>query len=73
MNIENLILGSGISGLSSSYHLGHENCLILEKKKYPYGHVFSDNKNGIIWDEGPHVSFTKNEYVKNLFYFVLEW
>jgi len=61
------ILGGGISGLSTSYHLGHENCIIFEKKNYIGGHVYSYTKDGFTWDEGPHVSFTKHEYVKNLF------
>ena len=64
--IKNLILGAGIAGISSSYHLGHKNCLILEKNTYPYGLLFSTLSNGYTWDQGPHVSFTKHEYVRNL-------
>lgn len=62
-----LILGSGFSGLSSSYHLGHERCVILERSNTLYGHCRSHTCDGVIWDEGPHVSFTKNEYVRELF------
>jgi len=62
------ILGAGLSGLSASYHLGHENCMIFEQGSYPGGHIHSYMKDGFTWDEGPHVSFTKNDYVKNLFY-----
>lgn len=61
------ILGAGLSGISCSYHLGHENCLIYEKNNYLGGHIHSEFINGFTWDEGPHVSFTKNEYVKELF------
>jgi protoporphyrinogen oxidase len=61
------ILGAGLSGISASYHLGHENCLLYEMNSYPGGHIISEIINGFTWDEGPHVSFTKNEYVKNLF------
>ena len=32
--VENLILGAGISGISASFHIGHEKCLILEKNDY---------------------------------------
>ncbi|MCR9294635.1 MAG: FAD-dependent oxidoreductase [bacterium] len=62
-----LILGSGLAGLSCSYHLGHEECLILEKNSYAFGHVHSTQRDGYTWDEGPHVCFTKSEYVWELF------
>jgi protoporphyrinogen oxidase len=65
--VNTMILGGGIAGLSVSYHIGHDNCLILEKNNHPYGHIHSEFKNGFTWDEGPHISFTKNEYVKKLF------
>ena len=65
--VDNLILGGGIAGLAASYHLGHAKSLILEGKPHPYGHIFSEVREGFTWDEGPHVSFTKSEYVKNLF------
>lgn len=63
----NLILGAGLAGLSCSYHLGHQKCMLLEKAGHPYGHIHSDFRGGFTWDEGPHVSFTKNDYVRNLF------
>jgi protoporphyrinogen oxidase len=61
------ILGGGLAGLSVSFHLGHENCDIYENNDYMGGHIISENKNGFTWDEGPHVSFTNNDYVKKLF------
>jgi len=64
---EVLILGAGFSGLSTSYHIGHDRCLVLEKTKNLFGHCKSTNKNGAVWDEGPHVSFTENDYVRKLF------
>ncbi len=63
----NLILGAGIAGLSVSYHLGHAECLLLEKEAKPFGHAGSEMMGGFTWDEGPHVSFTKHDYVKDLF------
>lgn len=62
-----LILGAGLAGLSCSYHIGHEKCLLLEKRAHPYGHIHTDFLNGFTWDEGPHVSFTDNDYVRDLF------
>lgn len=61
------ILGAGLAGLSCAYHLGHENCEIFEQHAYVGGHIHSDFRDGFTWDEGPHVSFTKHEYVKQLF------
>ncbi len=63
----NLILGAGLAGLSASYHLGHERCLLLEKNLHAYGHLHTDFRDGFTWDQGPHVSFTKHEYVRDLF------
>jgi len=62
-----LILGAGLSGLAASFHYGHENCLILEKTHRCFGHIASVFRDGFTWDEGPHISFTKHDYVKQLF------
>ncbi|RYY01110.1 MAG: hypothetical protein EOO53_19580 [Gammaproteobacteria bacterium] len=61
------ILGAGLSGISTSYHLGHDNCVVFEAKEHSGGHIHSQQINGFTWDEGPHVSFTKHQYVKELF------
>jgi protoporphyrinogen oxidase len=61
------ILGAGIAGLSASYHLGHQNCQIFEKNNFLGGHTHSRQQDGFVWDEGPHVSFTENSYVRELF------
>lgn len=62
-----LILGAGLSGLSASYHIGHKKCLLLERQDRPFGHIGCERRDGFTWDQGPHVSFTKHEYVKQLF------
>lgn len=62
-----VILGAGLAGLSVSHHLGHERCVLLERSHRPFGHIASAMRNGFTWDEGPHVSFTKHEYVRELF------
>ncbi|MEJ7914448.1 MAG: NAD(P)-binding protein, partial [Chitinophagaceae bacterium] len=61
------ILGAGLAGISTSYHLGHAECVVFEAKPYTGGHIHSKEMNGFTWDEGPHVSFTKHAYVKELF------
>jgi protoporphyrinogen oxidase len=65
--VQNLILGGGLSGLSAAFHLGHSNCLILEAAPQLFGLLATRRRNGFTWDNGPHVSFTKNEYVQKLF------
>ena len=62
-----IILGAGLAGLSCSYHIGHNFCVLLEKNDYPYGHINTEFIDGFTWDEGPHLSFTKYDYVKDLF------
>lgn len=62
-----LILGGGLAGLSCSYHLGHENCVVVERNSFLGGHAATHHRDGAFWDEGPHVSFTKNKYVHDLF------
>jgi len=61
------ILGAGLSGISASFHLGHNNCIVYEKNNHIGGHIYTQQIEGFTWDEGPHVSFTKHEYVKDLF------
>ncbi len=61
------ILGAGLAGLSSSFHIGHERCLIFEKSGTHGGHAASLEQFGFTMDHGPHVSFTKSDYVKHLF------
>jgi protoporphyrinogen oxidase len=61
------VLGGGISGISVGYYVGPENCLIYEADSHYGGHVYSEEDGGCMWDDGPHVSYTKNEYIQELF------
>ena len=61
------ILGAGISGLSASFHIGHERSQVYEAKPHYGGHIFSFVRDGFTWDDGPHVLFTDSEYVKQVF------
>lgn len=61
-------MGAGLAGLSAGHHLkGKGPVVLLEEKEHPGGHIFSHIRDGFTWDEGPHVSFTKSEYVRALF------
>lgn len=61
------VLGSGITGLAVSYYHGHDRCVIYEADSHYGGHVYSEQQDGCVWDDGPHVSYTKNEYIQQLF------
>lgn len=60
------ILGAGLSGLSCAYHYSGKS-VIYETKSNVGGTASSIVWNGFTFDHGPHVSFTNDEYVKNLF------
>ena len=62
-----IILGAGLAGISTSFHAGHPRCHLFEKNFYPGGHIRTEFLDGFTWDEGPHISFTKYAYVKDLF------
>jgi protoporphyrinogen oxidase len=63
------ILGSGMAGLGAAHHL--RECgragVIFEKKSYPGGHTMSHKRDGFVFDEGPHVSFTRDERLRGMF------
>jgi protoporphyrinogen oxidase len=61
------VLGGGISGLAVGYFVGHDKCVIYEADSHYGGHVFSEEQGGCIWDDGPHVCYTKNEFIQELF------
>jgi protoporphyrinogen oxidase len=63
------IIGAGVSGLSVADHLQKKNIpfKIYEGKDHGGGHIHSDVVDGFTWDEGPHFSFTKSEYVREYF------
>ena len=63
----NLILGGGLAGLATSYHASHAGCEVIERGAQLGGHATSIRRGGFTWDEGPHVSFTKQPYVRELF------
>lgn len=61
------ILGAGIAGLSASYHFSHERCVLFEAQPVWGGHAGSEHSFGYTFDRGPHVSFTRHAYVRELF------
>jgi protoporphyrinogen oxidase len=61
------VLGGGISGLAVGYYLGPEKSVVYEADAHYGGHVYSEQQDGFVWDDGPHVSYTKNEYIRQVF------
>lgn len=64
-----LILGSGMAGLGAAHRLRElgRPAQVLDKNNHAGGHTSTHIKQGYVFDEGPHVSFTKNEKVRKIF------
>jgi protoporphyrinogen oxidase len=65
-----VILGSGMAGWGAAYRLHQEGVpsITYDKNGYFGGHTASFKQpSGFIFDEGPHVSFTKHERLQKLF------
>lgn len=63
------ILGAGISGLGAAYTLRNKgvDAVLYEKQSRPGGHTISHTNSGFTYDDGPHVSFTKDKRIQELF------
>jgi protoporphyrinogen oxidase len=64
-----VVLGTGMAGLGAAARLRDEGLRpqLYDKNAYPGGHTASHARDGFIFDEGPHVSFTKDDTVRGLF------
>jgi protoporphyrinogen oxidase len=60
------ILGAGLSGLSCAYHFTGKSTVYEAKNSFG-GTASSFSWQGFTFDYGPHLSFTKDEYVQGLF------
>ena len=63
------ILGSGMAALGASHRLRSDgvSSVLYDKNPYHGGHTASHRSADFIFDEGPHVSFTKHERIRQLF------
>jgi len=64
-----VVLGSGMAAIGASYRLRQEGIphVAYDKKWHAGGHTSSSrDEHGFVFDEGPHISFTKNERIKGL-------
>jgi protoporphyrinogen oxidase len=65
-----IILGSGMAGFGAAYRLSSEGVTPVMYDKNPYhgGHTASfRSENGFLFDQGPHISFTKDTRMQTLF------
>lgn len=64
------ILGAGMAGFGAAHHFhgAGVRSTLYERKPHIGGHTATYKfDNGFIFDDGPHVSFTKNERLQDLF------
>ena len=64
------ILGAGIAGFGAANRFFTEGLksTIYERRSYYGGHTASFKfKEGFIFDDGPHISFTQNKRIQNIF------
>ncbi len=62
------IIGSGMAGFGASHRLRAAGLspVIFEKLGHSGGHTSSHQWHGFMFDEGPHVSFTRDTRIQNL-------
>lgn len=64
-----VIIGTGMAGLGAAHVMRHSGVPyeLVDKRGHPGGHTSSwENPQGFIFDEGPHISFTTNDHVKEV-------
>ena len=61
------ILGAGMAGMAAYKTLSDLDCTIFEARNQPGGHSSSFHVDGFIFDEGPHLSFTPHQRIKDFF------
>lgn len=65
-----VVLGTGMAGFGAAYRLHAENItpVIFEENSYHGGHTASFRyDSGFLFDLGPHISFTKDPRIQDLF------
>lgn len=74
--MKTVILGAGLSGISTAYFLQqygrYDDITLLEKENVPGGLCRSIQKNGYIYDIGPHILFSKDKEMLQLMLDVLD-
>ncbi len=65
-----VIIGAGMAGFGAAHHFYKNNIrsTIYEKDNFIGGHAATFIRDGFVFDDGPHISFTKNERIRKLFH-----
>jgi protoporphyrinogen oxidase len=63
------VIGAGIAGLGAADEVQSRGrtATVFEAASHRSGHTSSVKRDGFVFDEGPHVSFTKNDRVRDVF------
>jgi len=63
-----VVLGSGMAGYGAAYRLHADGVtpVMYDKNAYLGGHTASSRDGGFIFDQGPHISFTKDKRIQDL-------
>jgi len=63
------VLGTGMGGFGAAYRLSQEGLrpVMYDKNSYFGGHTTSFRREGFLFDVGPHISFTKDKRIQDLF------
>ena len=64
--VDYLIIGGGITGLSTAVFLKDKNYLVIEKDSSLGGYCKTTIRNGYVWDYSGHYFHFRNEEIKNL-------
>jgi protoporphyrinogen oxidase len=64
-----LVIGAGMAGMAAADRLCASglDVVVVDKRATWGGHTTSLDTDGFVFDEGPHVSFTKDDKVRDLF------
>ncbi len=64
-----MILGAGMAGLGAAHRFGTAGVepVIYERNSYPGGHAATFRHGDFLFDDGPHISFTKDERIQEFF------
>jgi protoporphyrinogen oxidase len=66
---EMAIIGAGMAGFGAAYRFSRQGmeATLYEKNGYHGGHSATFVQNGFTFDDGPHISFTKDKRLQELF------
>lgn len=64
-----VVLGTGMGGFGAAHrlHAAGLRPLLFDKNPYYGGHTASFRHDGFVFDQGPHISFTKDSRIQELF------